>query len=58
MESDFKEYPKKLSPTDFWVQVKRTVNGQPVPESQIALIIDAIRQALHLQPHDRLLDLA
>ncbi|SFU79241.1 Methyltransferase domain-containing protein [Paenacidovorax caeni] len=58
MESDFKEYPKKCFPTDFWGQVKRTVNGQPVSESQIALIVDAIRQALHLQPDDRLLDLA
>lgn len=58
MESDFKEYPKTLSPTDFWGQVKRTVNGQAVSERQIALIVEAIRQALQFQPHDRLLDLA
>ncbi len=58
MESDFKEYPKALSPTDFWGQVKRTVNGQPVSEQQIAMIVETIRQALQLHPRDCMLDLA
>ena len=58
MESDFKEHPKTLSPTDFWGQVKRTVNGQPVSEQQITMIVEAIHQALQLEPQDCLLDLA
>lgn len=57
MESDFKEFPKSVAPTDFWKQVKRTVNGQPVSEEQIALIVCAIKQALMLE-NDVLLDLA
>ncbi len=58
MESDFKEYPKTLLPTDFWGQVKRTVNGQPVSERQIEMIVAAIHPALQLHAQDSLLDLA
>ncbi|WP_068825964.1 class I SAM-dependent methyltransferase [Pseudomonas sp. BMS12] len=58
MESDFKEYPKTLASDDFWGQVKRTVNGQPVSEEQIQLIVATIHQALQFQVGDRLLDLA
>jgi SAM-dependent methyltransferase len=58
MESDFKVYPNTLCPTDFWGQVKRTVNGKPVSEHQIAMIVDTVSQALQLQPQDCLLDLA
>lgn len=58
MESDFKEYPNTLSPTDFWGQVKRTVNGKPVSEQQITMIVESIRQALQFHPQDCLLDLA
>ncbi len=57
MESDFKEFPKGVAPTDFWKQVKRTVGGQPVSEEQIALIVSVIKQALMLE-NDVLLDLA
>lgn len=57
MESDFKEYPKTLAKDDFWGQVKRTVNGQPVPEEQIAMIVDAILHGLELSSSDTLLDL-
>jgi hypothetical protein len=58
MESDFKEYPKTLAPTDFWGQVKRTVNGQAVSEEQIQMILALIRRELQLDKDDRLLDLA
>ena len=58
MESDFKEYPKTLAPDDFWGQIKRSVNGQPVSEEQIQLIVATIKDALAFQPGDRLLDLA
>ncbi|NJM31654.1 MAG: class I SAM-dependent methyltransferase [Limnobacter sp.] len=59
MESDFKEFPKEVGDKDYWAQVKRTVNGQPVSDSDIALIANAIRTGLQLQPGgtDTLLDL-
>lgn len=58
VETDFKDYPKTLASDDFWGQVKRTVNGQPVSEEQIQLIVSTIRDALCFQQQDRLLDLA
>ena len=30
-----KEYPKTCDPNDFFGQVKRTVNGQPISEEEI-----------------------
>lgn len=52
-----KEYPKTRPETDFWGQVKRTVNGQPVSEEQIAQIVTTIQKHLQLTPSDVLLDL-
>lgn len=52
-----KEYPKTCAPTDFWSQVKRTVNGVPVSEEQIQMIVDAILQGLLIKKDDELLDL-
>lgn len=43
---------------DFWRQIKRTVNGVPVSEAQITLIVDAIRAGLDLQPDDVVTDIA
>jgi len=57
-KSDYKEYPKTLAPDDLWGQVRRTVNGKPVSDEQIALIVDAIRAGLALRADDRVLDLA
>lgn len=42
---------------DLWGQVKRTVNGRPLPDAQIAMIVDTVATLLDLQPCDRLLDL-
>ncbi len=58
MESDFKQHPTRLAPDDFWGQVKRTVNGKPVAQEQIDLIVSAIRNALALDSEQSLLDLA
>lgn len=58
MESDFKEFPKTRAPDDFWGQVKRSVNGQPVSEEQIQMIVSTIKDALVFREGDRLLDLA
>ncbi len=52
-----KEYPKTCQPHDFWSQVKRTVNGVPVGEDQVALIERAITSGLQLKQNDYLLDL-
>ena len=53
----YKEYPKTCRPDDFWGQVKRTVNGVPVSNEQIQLILDAVTAGLELEPSDELLDL-
>lgn len=52
-----KEYPKTLREDDFWGQVRRTVNGQPVGEEQIGMIVDAVTAGLDLVPQDTLLDI-
>ena len=34
-----KEFPKQFSKDDFWSQIKRTVDGKPVSEENIDMII-------------------
>ena len=53
----YKEFPKTCAADDFWGQVRRTVNGKPVGEEQIAMIVDAVRAGLDLGAADYLLDL-
>lgn len=53
----YKEHPKSCAPEDFWAQVKRTVNGKPVGEEQIRLIVAAILEGLQIRETDTLLDL-
>lgn len=55
---DYHEYPKTLPKDDFWGQVRRTVNGKPVSETQIRMIVDAIVEGLDLRPQDNCLDIA
>ena len=55
--SFYKEHPKTCSPDDFWGQVKRTVNGVPVAQDQIDLIVNAVVAELELKQEDTLLDL-
>lgn len=52
-----KEFPKKFARDDFWAQIKRTVNGQPVSERDIAQIVDQIKRHLRLTAASHLLDL-
>ncbi|NND97228.1 MAG: methyltransferase domain-containing protein [Pirellulaceae bacterium] len=52
-----KEYPKQFAKTEFWKQIKRTVNGEPVSDQDIDLIVKQIISQLDLQPNDHLLDL-
>lgn len=53
----YKEFPKSCAPDDFWTQVKRTVNGKPVGEDQIKMIVDAVTDGLRIAESDTLLDL-
>ena len=52
-----KEYPKSFERNDFWSQIKRTVNGQPVSENQIDMIVTKVSNELELANQDTLLDL-
>lgn len=53
----YDDHAKTCSPTDFWGQVKRTVNGKPVSEDQINLMVNAISDGLQLNNSDVLLDI-
>jgi SAM-dependent methyltransferase len=52
-----KEFPKTKDPKDFWGQIKRTINGEPVGEDQILMIVKAVSKGLHFENKDVLLDL-
>ena len=52
-----KEHPKSCAADDFWGQVSRTVNGVPVGDDQINMIVNSIRTALQFETDDVLLDL-
>jgi len=56
-EYDYTERPKQFEREDFWRQVRRTINGKPVEESQIQLIVGQIGSVLSLDSSDRLLDI-
>lgn len=55
---DHDAYARTRAPDDFWGQIRRTVAGKPVDESQIETIVAAIRTGLEFKPNDVLLDLA
>lgn len=50
------EFPKTKARDDFWGQISRTVNGEPVSEEDIDQIVKAIRQGLDLNSSDVVLD--
>ena len=53
----YKEHPKLCAPDDYWGQVKRTIDGVPVGQEQIDLIVRSIVGGLDLRKTDSLLDL-
>ena len=53
----YEEHAKTCAPDDYWGQIKRTINGRPIAQQQIDMIVDAIRTRLELRGDDRLLDL-
>ncbi|MDG2113706.1 MAG: hypothetical protein P8N02_13955, partial [Actinomycetota bacterium] len=52
-----KVYPQQFDRNDFWSQIKRTVNGEPVSEEDIGMIVDQVTGQLQLASADHLLDL-
>ena len=52
-----KQHPKTVGKTEFWKQIKRTVNGKEVSDSDIKKIVCAINDALQLNENDYVLDL-
>jgi cyclopropane fatty-acyl-phospholipid synthase-like methyltransferase len=53
----YDSHARQCDPNDLWTQVKRTVNGKPLPPEQITLIIDTVASLLELSAPDILLDL-
>lgn len=57
MKYHYHDHPQNCDPKDYWSQVKRTVDGKPVDEGQIQMIVSAVSDNLALTKRDRLLDL-
>jgi SAM-dependent methyltransferase len=53
----YEDHPKTCATDDYWGQVKRTVNGKPVSDEQIQLILQTVSVELELAKEDILLDL-
>lgn len=54
---DYEERAKSQGETNFWEQVRRTINGEPVGQDQIELIYKNIKLSLNLKENDKLLDI-
>jgi 2-polyprenyl-3-methyl-5-hydroxy-6-metoxy-1,4-benzoquinol methylase len=52
-----KEFPKTVGRTEFWKQIKRTVNGKDVSEKDISNIVKQINDYMLFNDEDHLLDL-
>lgn len=57
-EFNHDEFARTRPRNDFLGQIRRTVNGEPVSEEQMQLIVDAIISRLKLNKEDKVLDLA
>jgi cyclopropane fatty-acyl-phospholipid synthase-like methyltransferase len=55
---DHDAHARSKKETDFWGQIRRTINGKPVDEEQISMIASCIQDKLELSSTDSLLDLA
>lgn len=54
----YDEHARTCAPDDFLGQTRRTVQGVPVSEDQIQMIVAAIKSGLRFRPDDVLLELA
>lgn len=55
---DHDEYARSCAPDDFLGQTRRTVQGKPVSEAQIRMIVETITSRLGMKSDDTLLELA
>ncbi len=55
---DHDEHARSCAPDDFLGQTRRTVQGKPVSDEQIKMIIENIKFRLGMKPDDTLLELA
>lgn len=56
--ANYDAHARSVAADAYWKQVRRTVNGEPVDEAQIVLIVNAITTGLSLSESDVILDLA
>jgi SAM-dependent methyltransferase len=56
--ANYDAHARSVAPDAYWQQVRRTVDGRPVDEAQILLIVNAIVTGLSLTESDTVLDLA
>ena len=56
--ADHDAHARSVAADAYWNQVRRTVDGEPVNEAQITLIVNAIAAGLSLRQDDIVLDLA
>ena len=56
-EYDYTVRAEKCDRNDLWGQVRRTINGVAVPQEQIDMIVNAVKNSLNFQPDDFLLDI-
>jgi cyclopropane fatty-acyl-phospholipid synthase-like methyltransferase len=56
--ADHDAHARSVAADAYWQQVRRTINGEPVDDAQIVLIVNAIMGALSLRKDDVVLDLA
>lgn len=57
-EFSYDQHARTCEPDDFWGQTRRTINGAPVPNEQIRLIVEAIKNGLNLGENDVVLEIA
>lgn len=56
--ANYDSHARSVPPDAYWAQVRRTIDGAPVSEAQIMLIVNAITAGLSLRQSDFVLDLA
>jgi SAM-dependent methyltransferase len=56
--ADHDAHARSVPASAYWQQVRRTINGEPVGEAQIEMIVNAIVTGLSLTASDLVLDLA
>jgi SAM-dependent methyltransferase len=56
--ANYDAHARSVAADAYWKQVRRTVNGEPIAEAQIMLIVNAVVTGLSLAPTDVVVDLA